>query len=279
MILAAALLVQAVAFAPPLDTPLHVVSERRETGPIDRRYRIERTVRFAREGDGYRAEVTLLAAKDAPSDPVGGMFETGLAALAGQRMTLHLDSKGQVIAIDDMAARWEQLCAGVAAAVAARRQAPTERAALAQRIAMPLRALPADRQRDMLGSLVTALIARDLPDPTGEPVPVRIQGASPFGAPVSLEGTRRTMTLPGGRVRTTTRASTRIDLPASGAVSARAAWVEIARTVTADPATGLIESGTETRHSRATEGERTIETRFETALHVDIPQPARPFAP
>ena len=90
---------QAAVFAPPLGVPIRIVTERTEG---DWHFRMERLVRFAREGRGYRAEVWMAGADAQGSERVGALMEAGFAGLAGRMMAFHLDGAGKVTAIDDI---------------------------------------------------------------------------------------------------------------------------------------------------------------------------------
>lgn len=204
MLLAAIVLqASAVHFAPPIDAPLHVVSERREGA---RSFRLERDLRFRREGEGYRTEVILRAATGETPDSSGALYEAGYAALLGTPIVFHLDSRGALTAIDDLPALWERYCARVARVAAARRVlAPAEREKLAARIAAPLRALPADKQRAMFASLVSAVIVDEALTPGI--APVTLPASSAYGGAAPLSGTRSVTPLPGGLLRATTSAA------------------------------------------------------------------------
>ncbi|MEP9361016.1 hypothetical protein [Sphingomonas sp. KR3-1] len=234
MLLAAIVLqASAVAFSPPLDVPLRVASERRED---TRAYRLERQLRFVREGEGYRADVVLRAATGDTPDSSGTLYEAGYAALIGTPIRLHLDRAGAVTAVDDLPALWERFCARVAEVAAARRVlAPADRARLAARIAMPLRALPAERQRAMFASLVSVAIADE--DLTPGSRPVTLPASSAFGSATPLDGTRTVTPLPGGLVRSTTRAAS--------------ATVTLERVLDIDPGTGLVMRNSKTVTVRA----------------------------
>lgn len=234
MLLAAIVLqASAVAFSPPLDTALRVVSERREDARV---FRLERELRFAREGAGYRAVAVLRAAAGETADSSGALYEAGYGALLGVPITFHLDRAGTITGIDDMAALWERYCARVAEVAAARRVlAPAERAKLAARIAAPLRALPEDRRRAMFASLVSAAIAEE--DMTVGTGPVHLPASSALGGASPLEGTRTVISLPGGNVRSTTSASS--------------AAVTIERVTDTDPRSGLIVRNSKVQHVRA----------------------------
>ena len=233
MLLAAIVLQAGTAgFAPPLDAPMHVVTERREDA---RTYRMERRVRFARECLGYRAEVALRAGAGETADSTGAAYEAGFDAFAGSTLVFHLDPRGAILGIDDMPALWERFCRRVAEVAAARRTlAPAEREKLATRIADPLRALPAERQRAMLASLVLAVIADEAIAPGS--TPIRLPGNSAYGSTAPLEGTRTVAALPGGRLRSVT--------------SAAGQGVMLERITEFDPRTGLVARNSKTLRVR-----------------------------
>jgi hypothetical protein len=243
MLLAAYLLQAAtLSFSPPLDAPLRVTSERREDARL---YRLERQLRFAREDQGYRADVTLRAATGETPDSSGTLYEAGYGALIGTPITFHLDRAGTVTAIDDMPALWERFCTRVAEVAAARRAlAPAERDRLAARIATPLRALPPERQRAMLASLVAVAIADE--DPAPGTHPIRLPANSAYGSAAPLDGTLAVTPLPDGLLRSTTRASS--------------ATVTLERIVDSDPATGMIRRNSKTLTVRAGGLEKTTIT-------------------
>lgn len=278
MILVAAALLQvqpiAIRFAPPLDAPLRVTVERTDSGAGARRFAMDRLIRFTREGGGYRADVRVLTSAGSGPPPLGGMVEAGFAALRGIPIVLHLDPQGEVTDIEDMAALWERLCAGVAAVVARRPGLePSERDALAARVAAPLRALPPDRQRALLGSLVTAAIAGDGPATPGT-TPIRLPGVSPFGQPVQLNGTRETRA-DGSTIVQRTQAAADLVLPAADQTPMRSGRIVLEQRRTLDAGTGLLRASDETVRTRADDGSETRETVRATRLRVE---PAAPDA-
>jgi len=277
MFLAAALLqvaaVTAPVFAPPLDAPLRVVTERVESGASERRFRMERLVRFAREESGYRAEVAILGIAGDTPEASGALYEGGFGSLAGQPLVFHLDRAGQVVAIDGMAGIWGRICRGVADNAAARRNLPAaQRAALTSRIEAPLLAMPADRQRALIGSLVAALVAEEAGEPLGTK-PVRIPGALPFGGAVTMEGERALSRSGDAGVRSVTSASAEAPLAAEGNAPARPGRVEIRMQRDFDPTSGLLTRSVDTVLTRLGSGAEARETRRVTTLHV-APAPA-----
>jgi hypothetical protein len=234
MLLAAIVLqASAVSFAPPIDTPLRVISERRDGARV---FRLERELRFTREGGGYRAEVILRAATGETPDGSGALYEAGYAALIGTPIVFHLDSSAALTAIDDLPALWDRYCTRVAEVAAERRVlAPADRARLAARIAAPLRTLPAQRQRTMFASLVSSVIVEE--DMALGSAPVRLPASSTYGSPDPLDGLRTVAPISGGLLRSTTRAG-------SGNVT-------LEHVTEMDPRTGLIARATKTVLIRA----------------------------
>lgn len=248
MLLAAIVLqASAASFAPPLDSPLRVVSERRE-GP--RAFRLERDLRFFREGAGYRVEVVLRAATGETPDGSGALYEAGYAALVGTPILFHLDAAGELTAIDDMPSLWERYCARVAQVAAERRVlAPADRSKLAARIAAPLRALPPEKQRAMFASLASAVIAEE-PIAPGS-TPVRLPASSAYGSAAPLDGTRTVAPLPAGLLRATTHAASDT--------------VTLDQVTELDPRTGLIVRASKTERIRL----GTLETLRTTRVTVE----------
>jgi hypothetical protein len=249
MFAAVAALLQVAApasvFAPPIGAPLLVTTEHHSTiGETERRYKLERLVRFHRAPDGYRAEVRVLRPSTDASHAVGGMVEAGFAALAGRTLVFHLDAAGKVTGVEEMAVLWERLCEGIGAMVAdSGSPDPAARKALTQRIAAPLRALPDERRRAMLSTLVTAVIVEEAPDPVGALTPVHLPGASPLGQKLVLEGVRTTTAVDGNEIQSVTRAS-------SGPVEG-GGQVDLERTRRSDPRSGLLSFSSDTTHTIA----------------------------
>ncbi|MDF7774905.1 hypothetical protein P1X14_06590 [Sphingomonas sp. AOB5] len=234
-------LAQAAIFAPPLDVPIRVVTERIEP---EGTYRAERLVRFHRDGAGYRAKVRVIAASAETSDQRSAMFDAGFSGIIGRTIEFRLDPTGNVVEVIDLAAHWKAFSDGIARLTANRN--PTATAA-AERI----RTLPEAQQQAIFASLVTALISGDggeTPDTTRT---LRLPAASPFGGSAMLDGTRR-FERSGEILRSTTLAQG--DVAGRDGATARVS-VETVRDT--DPRTGLIASARETTRTRL--GEQTRE--------------------
>lgn len=245
--LAALALAQAVAiFAPPLDQPLHLVTERVQTQGSDvRRYTATRDIRFLRDGAGYRAEVTLGAASsDGPGDS-DDLFEGAFAAMAGRTIRFRLDASGTVTTIDEREAVWTALCDALIDAALKRRarSSDAERAAMIERIATSIRAMPPERQQAILATLVANVIeTRPLAPGT---TPVRMPGRSPIGGSAMLDGTE-TIARDGTALRIERRSSGKVAIPGSPG----SALLVSRTTRTVDSLTGLVRSATERVETR-----------------------------
>ncbi|MBO9712653.1 hypothetical protein [Sphingomonas sp.] len=250
MIFLAPLLIQAEAeparFLPPLAVPFRVVTERDQQGVSGHyRFRVERLVRFARDGLGYRAELRVTAVEGEGSEDVSTMFEASYSGLTGRTLVLRLDAAGKVIAIDDREAVWAAVCDSVGRIFALRtHKSAEERALLARRIAEPLRSLPPERQLRVLGSILDAMIAHEPGEAIGTRQ-VRVPGDSPFGGKLSLTGTRTVAPIPLGR-RISVEASGDAALPAANGSQPPSGHVVLAILRDFDTATGLLTASSET---------------------------------
>lgn len=244
---------QAAIFAPPLDTTLRIVTEREQPeGEAVLRFRSERLIRFSRDGVGYRADVVVLTAEAEAPRAVAAMFESGYSGLAGRVVTLRLDGAGRVVAIDRRGEIWDAFCRGVAG-LAMRDEASNaqDRTAMADQIAAPLKAMPAERQLELLASLASAAVADDAGMVPGVE-PVRMPGSSPYGGALTLTGTRSVTAIEGG-LRSATHAAA--DALQSGQPVAR---IELENIREIDTTTGLVRQSVETVRTRMSGGDGAI---------------------
>jgi hypothetical protein len=241
-------------FAPPLDVPLHVVTEtvRTDRGVV-RRFASGRTIVFHRDGDGFRAAVTIDRDAQAPDDDdPGAMFSAAMAKMAGRTIVLRLDSAGKVRSIDDQAAAWQAMVDGIAALAPAGGDAISrQRAGRIRAVVAAVRQMPVDRQLLTLGTLVSAVIAAEVAtEGAGPPRPVRVPGQSVFGA-AQLDGFRVVRVDRGMlEVRVTAEGAVSMRGP-DGAVEGRMSLETVRRV---DPATGLVMASQETLMSRSADG-------------------------
>lgn len=245
-------------FDPPLDKPLRVVTEAvRTDGGVTRRFVNARRVVFRRTDVQLRAEVTIERSEPAgPSDDPAAMARAGFEHIAGRVITFRLDAAGQVTAVEDHASVWRTMLDGFAA------QAPDgsdaldrKRAGRVRAIVGALAAMPADRQRETLASLIEPLIAADAAAGEGAPRPVRVPAASPYGM-AELEGIRASR-MARGRLELSVTAQGNISVPGSDGASRALVTLETQRIV--DPATGLVLESREKVRTLAPDGSVTSE--------------------
>lgn len=258
----------AASFAPPLDRPLRAVTEATRTDAgTTRRFTNARRIVFRRAASGYLAEVTIESgapAADSDDDPAA-MFRAGFARIAGRTVTLHLDPAGRVTTIGDQPALWQAFLDGIAAlAPAGSGELDRKRAGRIRAILAALTALPPERQRATLASLVEPLVAADLAA-AGEspPLPVRLPAASPYGT-AQLDGIRAVRRV-AGKLEAVVTADGAIALAGpDGPVQGRMSLETVRRV---DPVSGLVAEERETRRTHAPDGslvsERTSMTRLE----------------
>lgn len=248
MIAAILLAVQASAtgFSPPLDRPLHAVTEATRTDAgITRRFTNARRVVFHRADVGFRAEVTIESGEPAMpgDDDPATMFRAGFARIAGRTVVLRLDPAGRVTAIDDQAAVWKGFLDGISAlAPAGTSDLERKRAGRIRAILAVLAQMPAERQRATLALLVEPLIAADIAA-AGETPPrsVRVPAGSAFGA-AQLDGIRA-VRRNGGRLIASVNASGDVTMRGPDGQIAGHVAIETERHV--DPASGLVSEARE----------------------------------
>lgn len=257
-------------FQPPLDAPIRIVMERVEMLPAERRYRLETAARFARDGDGYRAEVRIVDSGAQSPAALASMVEHGFAAMAGRTIVMHLDPAGRLTAIDDLPQLWERFCQAVADnAVFRPNLAPAQAAALSARIAAPLRAFPDARQRETLGGLLSPALAIEPVDAVGTRTAVRVPGASPLGGAVMLIGTRDTKAVGPALVEVVTLAEADVAMAAEGSAPARTGHVALERRQRFDPATGMVVEAVDSRRTTSRSGTEARTAMLVTTTRVE----------
>lgn len=226
----------AARFDPPLDRPLRLVTtETRKAQTGTQEFAIERDLVFAREGDGYRATVTVRPLRTSGSS-AARMFTAAAAPFVGEPMIVHLDAAGAITAIDDEAQLWERLCNAIEAMATGKGAVGQRRDRNARALATPLRAFPPDRRRATLGSAVAAIIAGPLADRLPGERPTTISGRTFAGAPVTLAA-REVVTRAGETLDIVTRADG--DQPQAGGTGAPVRSV-VERHERVDVARGLV---------------------------------------
>ncbi|WP_448658181.1 hypothetical protein ACPVPU_12010 [Sphingomonas sp. CJ99] len=257
LMLMAPVLVQAAAqpaapaFNPPLDADWHYrIEETREMGGEIERHRLDRTLRFARDGDGYAATMITTAVDGGIGSGPGAMFEATMATFIGNPVIFRLDAGGTVVSIDDLAAhygRWSTAMIDQGLRETPGNRQSAVRKALGDRIA----ATPPAAQLAFLGSMLSAV----LPSPDLPRVPTAAQPLAQQGAGVALTGVRRAYRTPDDRLAIEDR------LAGTGTGPAGPFEMQVSETRELDATVSMLRSSVRVRRTVTGGIEQTITTR------------------
>lgn len=243
----------AALFNPPIDRTLtHVTEQVRSDAAGERRYRVERALRFSRDADGLFADLTLTRID---GDADGGGFERGLAGLKGRTIRYRLDPQGRLTSIVGMDGHWAAFSDGMTAP-----HAPPG----AQRALAMLRSAPPAQQRAMLWSMIEPVILPGLAAQTPYRLrPVSQPGRAPFAAGAMLSGTESLSHVAGGGIelRRMVSGTHRATLGQATEPVER----ERDTRVMLDAATGLLTRSTEVTRTRIGAVEQLVTTRLSLA--------------
>jgi hypothetical protein len=242
VLIVAAAPLPAAAIAPPLDVPMRQVqTEVRDDGRTRRTFRLERTLRFAAEPEGFVVVLTSVSAEAEADADERARYKLANRGLMGRSMRVHLDREGKVRAIDDLPAVWAAWVEGLRAAAV---DGPG--AATLQR----LDALPDDQRIAMLGAMATAVIAAPAERVVAPERPVSLASPPPFER-LALTGTTAASAQDGRIVTRTT---------AAGAAPAGDARISLSITRTVDPVTGLLTASQRRTTTSTPRGTLTVTT-------------------
>lgn len=234
----ASVVAQGAMFNPPLDRDFAYVTEQVRSDPDgERRYRIERTLRFSRDGNGLFADLTLdRIVGDGGGE--GAMFERALSGLKGRRVRYRLTPQGRLVSIDGIDGLWSALVGGMLPDATGTRGAGL--------VASLGAAPPAQRQAmfwSMLDPIVLSALAADGPYALR---PVSMPGRAPGGGAATLVGTERLERIDQGMLQLTRMVRGSAPAPAS-AQPGPATMIDRERETitTLDPQTGLLAQSTE----------------------------------
>lgn len=202
------------------------------------RYIAERRVRFTREAGGFRVDMTLIAVDGGIGSRAGAMFEAGLRGLLRRPLVFHLDPNGAITSLEGATSHWTAYLDGLAGQPMSGPDADARRARLAE-LTAPMRALPPERQLQVLGSALREVIDPLAASRAGAaPRAFSREVRSPLGGMATLDGSVRAV-----------RDSTGIvveEESAAGVLTASGTNVsgemQVSETRRIDPASGLITS-------------------------------------
>lgn len=173
--------VAAAGIAPPLGEPLTLVTEEvRGDGRDVRRYRLERTLLFTAEHEGFRVTMTLTGATADGDDTRRRMFAASNAALLGRPIVIHLDQRGGLRSVDDLGEVWRLWMSGLLGAT----QPDRERRDIIDPLTARLQRTEPGEQQRLIAATVTTLVV-----PGDERAPSPPRGAQVAVAGVALSGT------------------------------------------------------------------------------------------
>jgi hypothetical protein len=242
--------VPAALFNPPLDRTFTYVTEQVRSDPEgERRYRVERALRFSRDADGLFADLTLIRID---GDADGGGFERGLAGLKDRTIRYRLDPQGRLTTIPGLDGHWAAFAGGMA---------NTDAPQGAQRALAMLRSAPPAQQRAMLWSMIEPVILPGLAAQTPYRLrPVSQPGRAPFAAGAMLSGTESLSHVAGGSIelRRMVSGTHRATLGQATEPVER----ERDTRVMLDAATGLLTGSTEVTRTRIGAVEQVVTTRL-----------------
>lgn len=226
---------------------LALTEERRVNG-ITQRFAVTRLILFHREAEGYAVEVSTEAQDRDKKGVAATMFDIGMAALVGQTIRYHVDSRGRLIGIDDEARAWTRFCDAVEA-MGSGPDAPPRRRRLVEKFDSPMRTLPLANRREMLFSVLAALFedpaATELPEERSVRVPARGVGGT-YGF---LDGEQRVAKAPDGTIVVETIAEGDLAPMPGPAGATPPAYLRFIASRRIDPTTGLVMERREQRET------------------------------
>ena len=257
-LIVASALVQGALFNPPIDRILTHVTEQVRSDPSgERRYRVERALRFSRDADGLFADLTLTRID---GDADGGGFERGLAGLKGRTIRYRLDSQGRLTTIPGMDGHWAAFSAGLADP-----KAP----AMAQRAVSAIRAAPPVQQRAMLWSMIEPVILSDIAAQSPYRLrPVSQPGRAPFAVGAMLAGTESLSQRDDGGMELRRLVSGTHNAPLGNPAQGEPVERDRDTRIVLDPATGLLTRSVEVTRTRIDRIEQVVTTRLSISQNV-----------
>ncbi|WP_404371741.1 hypothetical protein AB5I39_04565 [Sphingomonas sp. MMS24-J45] len=247
--------------------------ETRSADGVVRRFHAHRSVVFHRTDTGYAVTVTLDAVDEGAGDATGRMFRAATGALLGKPLRFRLDPNGTVLDIEDA----DAAIALIADAI--ERMTPhRDRSGDARILASPLRRLPSERKRAMLGSILAPVIAGAAADQPSGTRTIRVPSRPPLPPGTALAGIETVTRGPGKIVTVDIQADGAIDAAAPPethghdlAATAHTPTATIRSRRTLDAATGLVRELRDRTETRVTEGNTVHFSTIETTITLRLP--------
>jgi hypothetical protein len=248
--------------------PYHqtLIEERHDDRGVQR-FESERRLIFTRVNDGLLLDLTILSSQ-APAGTSGGMFATAMAALRGLTIRYRLDPQGDIMQIEAESNIWATLCRAIDRIAEKKLQRSASRERSARNMAATFRALPPDRQRAMLASMIAPALAGRLADRVSAPeIAIILPARSPNGDPASLPGVESVRQTDSRTLVIETLAEGDVPSPSVGANGSAHIRVRITKRI--DQMSGLILESREDRETRIGSGTDLRRSRSTTTTRLN----------
>lgn len=182
-----------IGFAPPVDRDLAYHSEQlRPVGGQMARFTADRTLRFARAGQGesgYILRATLRAIDTDAAGDGGEPYRAALSPLVGIELHFRLDATGRITALENMADVWPKVEAGLRAMTAGNAEGSARHRAATNVLTLFGAQSDEGKLALLAGEIQPLLLFASSVLDNEQPRALRTIAGSPLGRPVPVEGT------------------------------------------------------------------------------------------
>ncbi|WP_336972687.1 hypothetical protein [Sphingobium aromaticiconvertens] len=182
-----------IGFAPPVDRDLayHIEQQRPVAGQMAR-FTADRTLRFAKDGQGeggYTLNITLRAIDTDAAGDGGEPYRAAFSPLVGVGLHFRLDAMGRIIALDNMTDVWAKVEARLRAMTASNAEGSARHRAATNVLTLFGAQSDEGRLALLAGEIQPLLLFASSALNDQRPRTLRTTAGSPLGRPVPVEGT------------------------------------------------------------------------------------------
>lgn len=182
-----------IGFAPPVDHDLAYHSEqRRPVAGQMARFTADRTLRFAKAGEGEGGYVLRATLRAIDTDAVGDdgePYRAALSPLVGVELHFRLDATGRIIALDNMANVWAKMSAALRVTAAGNAEGSARHRAATNVLTLFGAQSDEGKLALLAGEIQPLLLFASTALDDQQPRTLRTTAGSPLGRPVPVEGT------------------------------------------------------------------------------------------